>query len=127
VIRQAQVEVERLRDRGRRKTVTESGTTTKGGFRKTVASREDGDIAGLLAVVQAGWREIALLHGLKELPAQVFNVQVNNTAPNIFDRLLAAMLAADPSTSTPAIGCAAGDHAGPAPPLGPGPAGQPAA
>jgi hypothetical protein len=118
VIRQAQEELERLRARGKRKTVTEEGTTDKGGFRKTVRSREDAEIAGLLSVVTENWTRIARLHGLEELPKQVFNLTVNNNQSNIFDQLLQALLA-EPGPSAPAIGRAEDGRAGPARPLVP--------
>ena len=93
VIREAHEQIERLKAKGRRKTTAEKGASPKGPFRKTATIREDADLAGLLSVIADGWKQIARLHGLEELPKQVFNLSVNNHAPNIFDQLLTAMLA----------------------------------
>jgi hypothetical protein len=105
VIRQAQEQIARLKERGRVKKHTESGESPKGSFSKDAETVEDATIDGYLSIITENWTRIARLHGLEELPKQVFNIQVNNHQVNVFDRLLEAMLAA-PCTNTPAIGCA---------------------
>lgn len=96
VIRQANDEIAKLRASGRCRRHRELGANPKGRFYKKSKTVEDEDICGLLAVVQQGWREIALLHGLKDLPAQVFNLTVNNNTQNVFDRLYEALFPTAP-------------------------------
>ena len=100
VIRQAHDEIAKLKATGRRRLHQEAGTNAKGTFSKRSKTVEDGDIGGLLAVLQQGWREIAALHGLKELPSQVWNVQVsNNSVNNVFDQLYEALFPKEPQSS----------------------------
>jgi transposase len=91
VIRECHEQIAKLKARGRVRRHIEAGTNAKGEFRKRSVTREPAELGHYLSIIQNGWREIALLHGLKDLPAQIFNVQVNSSNPvqDMLDRMLA--------------------------------------
>lgn len=92
VIQQAQERIALVKERGKRKKVSKSGENAMGGYNEEVDTQEDGEIGGYLQIVTDNWKQIALLHGLHELPKQVFNVQVNHNTVNVFDQVLKAVL-----------------------------------
>lgn len=93
VIMQAQEELAKLRAKGRVRLYREEGTTpgeNGGAYSKKSVTKEGGEVAALLGVIQKGWQEIAAIHGIKELPAQIFNLTLNNNV-NPFEQMLMAM------------------------------------
>lgn len=103
VIKEAQEQIAKLKEHGKVKRVRKSGTNAKGEFDEEGTQEEYGDIGGYLSIITENWTRIARLHGLEELPAQVFNLQVNNNTVNVFDQLLAAVLGVPAQPALPAI------------------------
>lgn len=101
VIRQAQEQIAKLRANGKTKNVVkrydkmvkdEEGNWSVEPVEETTDSREDGEIGGYLGIITDNWKQIGLLHGLHDLPKQIFNVQVNNNTVNVFEQVLQAVL-----------------------------------
>lgn len=90
--RRANVEIERLKAEGKKKSVRKSGTSDKGGFDAEENTVEDPELLGWHRLVLDTVRESAELLGLKELAAQVFNLNVNSNTVNMFDRFMLEML-----------------------------------
>lgn len=102
VRRRAYEEMDLLKERGRVRTIRESGESEKGAWSKDGETREDVDISGYLAVILNTEQRIAKLWGLEELPKVTFivnNNSGNQTTVNIFDQLLQTMLGQGPLIS----------------------------
>ncbi len=96
VIREAQEAIAKLKTVGKKRSKTESGVGGKGEFSKDVEETEDGEIGGFLTIIQNGWKEIASLHGLRELPEQVFNLNVTQNTVGMFDQFVLEMIKGQP-------------------------------
>lgn len=105
--RRAFEEIAALKANGKKKRVTKTGSSEKGGYSEEAETVEDPELLGWHKLVLETVQETAELMGLKKLPDQVF-VQVNANQVNVFDQLLGALLAspgparaADPGEAAP--------------------------
>lgn len=90
-------QIERLKERGRKKVTTKSGSGDQGSWAEDAETVEDADIGGYLTLISKNWAEILAIHGVKALPEQVFavvNVHGRAGTEGVFNRLLESTLAA---------------------------------
>lgn len=118
LIMQAQEAIAKLRQFGHNKRVTrtfeknvkdDEGNWTSEPVTEVTESVEDGQISPYLSIITENWKQIALLHGLHELPKQVFNIQVNNNTVNVFEQVLKAVLGAQDDDAASVGSVAAAD------------------
>lgn len=92
VRKRAYEEIAALKERGKRKKTTRSGSSEKGAYDEEAETVEDPELLGWHRLVKDTVQDVMDLLGLRDLPAQVL-VQINNQ-PNLFQQMQESLLAA---------------------------------